>query len=405
MTRRRKVWLILAVVAVIAVIGWLVLQRMAVDNPAISGAMDSLTALPYVQWSSVSGEEREKRGVVFHDAERSWAGLNIYCAESRPGGVVLNMEGRVVHSVVDRRKGADNCKLLEPLGDDRFLLLTVEGTLLDIDRGSRILRQKNLWFHHDMAVAEDGQTWTLIKQADYKPGIARLRPVLNHYIVILDDDWNEVRRISYADIVLRNPDLLKAVKTRRNQQIFDLTDNIFNSNTIEIIPHDVVRDGKVIFRKGHILVSWRNIDTIGVLDPDTEEFAWKWGPGELEHPHHPSLLENGNLLIFDNGKFRGSSRVIELDPVTEEIVWQYEADPPESFFSRSRGAAQRLPNGNTLITESTRGHVFEVTTEGDIVWDFWEPQLRKGFLTGSTERSTIYRMMRIPDPGASAAGS
>ena len=54
-----------------------------------------------------------------------------------------------------------------------------------------------------------------------------------------------------------------------------------------------------------------------------------------------------------------------------------------------RGAAQRLPNGNTLITESERGRVFEVTPQKEIVWEFWNPEIVKG------ARKRIYRLTRL----------
>ena len=50
-------------------------------------------------------------------------------------------------------------------------------------------------------------------------------------------------------------------------------------------------------------------------------------------------------------------RVVELDPVSREIVWTYTGSPPDSFYSKWRGSNQRLPNGNTLICESEKGHV------------------------------------------------
>lgn len=56
----------------------------------------------------------------------------------------------------------------------------------------------------------------------------------------------------------------------------------------------------------------------------------------------------GNLLTM-----RDYSRVIEVEPVKRKVVWEYKAEPPESFFSGVMGGNQRLPNGNTLITEST----------------------------------------------------
>jgi outer membrane protein assembly factor BamB len=99
----------------------------------------------------------------------------------------------------------------------------------------------------------------------------------------------------------------------------------------------------------------------------------------------PTLLENGHLLVFDNGVHRDFSRVLEVNPVTEEIVWQYRA---ADFYSQWRGSNQRLPNGNTLICESQNGRVFEVTPAGEVVWEFHNPEMKR------KKRKRIYRMMR-----------
>jgi hypothetical protein len=100
------------------------------------------------------------------------------------------------------------------------------------------------------------------------------------------------------------------------------------------------------------------------------------------------MLDNGNILIFDNGVVRESSRVIELNPVTETVEWQYSGDTPGEFYTRTRGSAQRLPNGNTLICEGNRGRCFEVTREGEIVWQWINPMEKDG------HRVQVYRMMR-----------
>ena len=55
------------------------------------------------------------------------------------------------------------------------------------------------------------------------------------------------------------------------------------------------------------------------------------------------------------------------------------------FFSAVQGAAQALPNGNVLVTESTKGRVFEVTRDGEIVWEFWNPDRTAA---GNAGRST-----------------
>ena len=101
------------------------------------------------------------------------------------------------------------------------------------------------------------------------------------------------------------------------------------------------------------------------------------------------MLDNGHILVFDNGVARRSSRVLEMDPVSGKVVWEYPGDRGRPFFTRSRGANQRLPNGNTLITNSDSGIAFEVTAGGDVVWKFQTPHLNK-----QGHRATIERMDR-----------
>jgi len=130
---------------------------------------------------------------------------------------------------------------------------------------------------------------------------------------------------------------------------------------------------------GNTLTSFRNIDTICIIDKATGNIKWQWGPGEVSHQHAPTLLDNGNILLFDNGAHRkdGSlinySRAVEVDPATNNIVWEYKGDPPRSFYSSLISNCQRLPNGNTLICEGMKGRVFEVTTDGEIVWEYLNP--------------------------------
>ena len=81
--------------------------------------------------------------------------------------------------------------------------------------------------------------------------------------------------------------------------------------------------------------------------------------------------------------------MIELDPLSGEIVWEYRADPTEDFFTNSRGGSERLANGNVLVTESNSGRVFEVTREGELVWEFLNPDV------AHNARGTIYRLHRL----------
>ena len=127
---------------------------------------------------------------------------------------------------------------------------------------------------------------------------------------------------------------------------------------------------------GNFLISFRILDTVAVVDRSTGDFVWKWGTGEISHQHHPTFLTNGHVLMLDNGAHRRGlsySRVIEVDPEINEIVWQYRGTPLNSFFTHFTGGAQRLENGNTLITEGANGRLFEVTPNGEVVWEYISP--------------------------------
>jgi hypothetical protein len=65
--------------------------------------------------------------------------------------------------------------------------------------------------------------------------------------------------------------------------------------------------------------------------------------------------------------------VLEIDPLTKNIVWTYQESLPWNFFIARISNAQRLPNGNTLINEGFFGRFFEVTPEGEVVWEYVNP--------------------------------
>jgi len=146
-----------------------------------------------------------------------------------------------------------------------------------------------------------------------------------------------------------------------------------------------------------VLFSSRNFSEAYLVNYKTGAIEWRWGNksayGQGKAPswydngdqkmfgnHSATPLENGNIQIFDNGSERpegNRSAVIEVNPKTNEIVWEYAATDSSSFFSYRQGSAQRLPNGNVLVTSTHGGHIFEVTSRKQIVWDYVVP-IRNG---------------------------
>ena len=100
------------------------------------------------------------------------------------------------------------------------------------------------------------------------------------------------------------------------------------------------------------------------------------------------------------------SRVLEIDPIKKEIVWQYtgvESGLASWTFSSSFiSSARRLPNGNTLIDEGMNGRMFQITNDGEIVWEFINPWFGRQTYTSlndeKREISTnwVFRAQPIP---------
>lgn len=129
---------------------------------------------------------------------------------------------------------------------------------------------------------------------------------------------------------------------------------------------------------GDLVVSFRTISTVVIIERSTGEITWKLGAPPLCGQHAPTPLPNGNLLVFDNGPHRLDhpmpfSRVVEVELATKAIVWEYRERRESDFFSPRISNAQRLPNGNTLICEGDFGRLFEVTADGETVWEYVNP--------------------------------
>jgi len=127
---------------------------------------------------------------------------------------------------------------------------------------------------------------------------------------------------------------------------------------------------------GDILVSFRRLNTIGLIDRQTRKMKWEHRDDSWGMQHDCAPLSNGNITLFANGcniATNPFSRIVEFDPQTRQTVWEYRGKPRYTFFSPHISGAQRLASGNTLICEGQWGRIFEVTPEGGIVWEYVSP--------------------------------
>lgn len=129
----------------------------------------------------------------------------------------------------------------------------------------------------------------------------------------------------------------------------------------------------------HVLMSSRQLSKLLIVERSTGKIVNRFGPGPFYGQHDPHLLDNGNILLFDNGCYReggGSitySQIIEYDMQTRETVWKYQDQLNLNFYSPFISGVDIIPNGNYLITEGSTGRMFQITRDGEIVWEFINP--------------------------------
>jgi hypothetical protein len=198
-------------------------------------------------------------------------------------------------------------------------------------------------------------------------------------------------------------------------------------------PNRMFEEGDQRFHPDNIIWDGRQTNIIAITDKESGKIVWQIGPdydrdqslrkmGWIIGQHHAHMIPHGlpgegNILVFDNGGFAGYgspnpgaptghndalrdySRIIEFDPVTLKVVWQYSYVEAgflpkmnnSDFYSPLISSAQRLPNGNTLITEGSMGRIFEVTITHEIVWEYISP-----YYGINHNANFVYRAYRVP---------
>lgn len=370
----------------------------------IAAHLEKIKAIPYINYTTVK-DDRKDLGVIHFEKSRTYNGLNLYCSRLNPACMLMDMNGKIVHKWHDKTD-KDNIWQTAYLDKDGSLFVVVyEKALIKLDKNSNELWRYDGRFHHDLDVSSSGDIYGLSRRDTIIEIEGQKIPILQDFITILRPDGSLKKEISIFDVVQQNipKDKIKAIKNMQGIENiikevenssdpvkailhYDSPFDVFHTNTINIIKTN--KPG--FYKPGDLLICIRQFDLVGIVDPDRLSFKWKWGPNHLERPHQPSLLSTGNILIFDNGVYRNKTRIIEVDPNENEIVWQYPKKLNKKFFSVKMGRAERLPNGNTLITMSVSGRVLEIDLNENIVWDFYFPE----FINAN--RHTIYNLERVP---------
>lgn len=342
-------------------------------SPADQAMMiEQLEAIGYVGGRE---EAPDAKGVTIHDPSRAQPGLNLFSSGHASEAYLMNMEGDVLHEwrrdIVDIWPDENPSALRVTLSarswgrlhlyENGDLLGLYEGIgIFKLDKDSNLIWANRCGAHHDFDIAEDGTIYVLTREARVVERRDPEKPILEDFITVLTPDGEIVRRISILESFENSP---YAASLDAAKPVGD----VFHTNTL-----DLVRRSTPIARPGQVLVSPRNMNVIALVDLAAESVVWAMS-GMWFRQHQPSLLANDKVLVFDNLGNGGRSKVIEFDPLSQQVSWSYGLGPGEDLFSQTLGDCARLPNGNTLITESDNGRAIEVTPTHEIVWEFISP--------------------------------
>lgn len=325
---------------------------------------------------------RYKHGVLDYDPGKAYDGYTLFWPQGGNDVWLIDMLGCVVHRWKMPYPAAFHAVLLPNgnlLGAYRTATTAelglpaafsgIGGLLFEVDwNGNEVWRCKAPYQNHDFYRLDNGNTMYTAWVGQFPDDVAaRVKggiPGTEFNGKIWGDAAIEVN--PQGEVVWKwlayehfDPDIdVLCPLEHRNQ--FPLTNSVF------VLPD------------GNVLLSLRHLNTVAIVNKRSGDIIWRWGRDELGHQHDARMIDNGNILIFDNGAHRyrygpDYSRIVEVNPRSNEIAWEYKANPLTDFYSAIEGGQERLPNGNTLICESLMGRFFEVTMEGEVVWEFVNP--------------------------------
>ena len=315
------------------------------------------------------------KGITYYNTRKAYQGVTLLTPANGSGSWLIDMMGEFVRYWDTGYKPAYHGELL-PNGNLLYAgkvedgpLADLEGTggiLLETDwEGKVVWRYQDPYLHH--AFYRMGNGNTLVLKWVEVPGEIAAK-------VKGGDPGTEREGIMWGDSIQEI--------TREGEVVWEWIAHEHldteKDRTCLLCPRSTWTHANAVVElpDGDILTSFMKNNTIAIIDKKTGDIKWRWGRDDLSHQHSPTALDNGNILVFNNGLHPqnisfGYSQVLEINPDYGKISWFFGGGEEQYLFhSSTMSNCQRLPNGNTFICEGTWGRLFEVTSEGELVWEF-----------------------------------
>lgn len=291
---------------------------------------------------------------------------------------LMTPNGRYVHSwSFQQGLTWDHVELL-PKGN--LLVIVKDRMVLELDWDSHLIWKSDMRAHSDLSRQSPRKTFVLSRSKILDPWESGRQLTIDRLMRFDKQGKIQASPWTYES---HHDEISALLKINLEERLEFKTWPALSS--VEQLPTNAAADQDKRFRSGNLLLCAQHANFIAIVHRNNEKVLWAWGTDELVGPTYASMLPTGNILIFDSGQQgnklnRRYSRVLELNPITEEIVWEYQASNKTDFFSPEGGSAMRLENGHTLITERGQANILEVDEKNTIISSYASPDLDRRFI-------------------------
>lgn len=254
--------------------------------------------------------------------------------------------------------------------------------LARFDRDSRLIWKREL-AHHWFTVAEDGRIFVpSVRVVDSPIPLGNTRAkivsprqkILSDTVLILDRNGNKIEEISVLDALV-NSGWLGLFQGTTDINIDASSDDPTHLNDVRVVDEDLAA-GFDWLSAGDLLLSFRGVNAVGILDAKTRLFKWM-SAGTTLRQHSPRFFHNG-ILILDNlggPEDRGGSRLVRVDlasGIPETVFPRPSQSLPGKFSTQMAGHLDVHEDGRRVLVALTdQGAIWEVDLRsGKVLWEY-----------------------------------
>ena len=251
------------------------------------------------------------------------------------------------------------------------------------DRDSRLLWKRELLNHHWFTVAEDGRIYVagmrlLDSPVQIGDTAAQIHSVdgkiSDDTVMILDAEGNVLEEISMLRALI-DSDCIGLFQGATDDNIHGFTRDPIHLNDIRLVTEEVARRHAGL-QEGDLLLSFRSLNTIALLDGKSKRFKWI-SSGATIRQHAPRFWEDGVLVLDNQGgaKSTGGSRLVLVDLATQVPTTIFPRPsvplPENCFFTPVAGHIDVSPSDRALVALTEEGDVWEVDLRtGEVLWRY-----------------------------------